>query len=210
MRFKCPWQGVFSKISRMVCNILKYQRFWFKTLKKYTVAASQGCSLNICVPENSCFCCQYIRNTNFKQHFLEAASKYSFENIINMSDLRAILRRVFYCSHVFCSFKFYNRGYYQSVYHKIGIYLRFYVKLYNSYIIKLPTFSYFFLQRLHKGPNIVQDKRSKIYIALPPKEICVVMPLKTDKSFHFVIQGIFRVMFPFGLKYRLTFSAAMK
>ena len=46
------------------------------------------------VPEHSCFCCQHFRNTNFKEPLLVAASKYSFENIFHMNDLRAMLRRV--------------------------------------------------------------------------------------------------------------------
>ena len=58
----------------------------------YTIAATERCSFKIAFPENSYFCCQYFRNTNFKEHLLVAASKYSFENIFTMNDLRAILR----------------------------------------------------------------------------------------------------------------------
>ena len=50
--------------------------------------------MKIAVPENSCLCRQYFRNTSFKEHILAAVSKYSFENIFNINDLRDILRLV--------------------------------------------------------------------------------------------------------------------
>ena len=51
-----------------------------------------------------------------------AASKYIFENIFNMNDLRAMLRRVsLFVFTYFLSLNFHNIVYYLSVYHKIGI-----------------------------------------------------------------------------------------
>ena len=51
-----------------------------------------------------------------------AAAKYSFENIFNKNDLRAMLRRVpLFVFTSFLALNFHNRAYYYSVYHKIGI-----------------------------------------------------------------------------------------
>ena len=94
------WFAIFSNIrgsgSRRLSNIVRGER----------------CSFKIAFPENSCFCCQHFRNTNFKEHLLVAASKYSFESIFTMNDLRAILWWVSLFVLASCSFNIHNRGYY--------------------------------------------------------------------------------------------------
>ena len=51
-----------------------------------------------------------------------AASKYSFENIFIMKNLRPMLRRVsLFVLTSFLDLNFHNTGYYYNFYHKIGI-----------------------------------------------------------------------------------------
>ena len=88
------WFAIFSNIrgsgSRRLSNIVRGER----------------CSFKIAFPENSCFCGQHFRDTDFKKHLLVAASKYSFENICTMNDLCYTSVSLFIWSYVFCSFKY--------------------------------------------------------------------------------------------------------